>query len=202
MMARIVFVLASISLLASCVGPIPEHELASDAGDDAGLGEACHNDDYEPNDVPEQATLVSWESLPSEGEMLADANAVIDGFLCSGEHDWYRIPIEALPFEEHVVLVDGLVAGASWCGQLAGCSGDTLPDAPENTLGVEIYDAASMVLLGADIASNGRADVDGWGPTYSKDLLIHVYAPSAVASYAYELHVDVRNYEGEDECEC
>jgi hypothetical protein len=203
-MTRSCFVLASIALVIACEVPMSENdEIASGGGDgDAGQGDACLNDAYEPNGVPEQATLITWEEVSPADQMLASATVVLDGFLCPGEHDWYRLPIEALPFEEQLLLIDGLVMGTSWCGQVAGCEGATLPDAAANTLGVEIYDAGSMVLLGADIATNGRADVDGWGPNYSKDLLIHVYAPSAVATYAYELHVDVRNHAGEDECEC
>lgn len=202
-MPRRLIVLALLPLVSMCVGPEPDRELASSDDDgDSPADEECSNDELEPNEAPEQAVLVSWSELPSGEDQLADADLVVDGFLCPGEHDWYRIPIESLGFDYHVVHVDGLVRGSSWCAQFESCGGEALTSAPEHTLAVEVYDAASMVLLGADIATDGRVDVDGWGTAFSKDLLIYVYAPSAVASYAYELYVDVRSYDGEDECEC
>lgn len=202
-MARVPLALALLSLISMCAAPESgPSEVASEAGDGDGEVEQCNNDALEPNEVPEQAMLVSWDELPSGDDPLADADVLIDGFLCSGEHDWYRIPIEQLGFDYNVVRVDGLVRGSSWCAQWESCGGEALTSAPENTLAVEVYDAASMVLLGADIATDGRVDVDGWGPNFSNDLLIYVYGPSTAATYAYELYVDVRSYDGEDECEC
>lgn len=202
-MARVPLVLGLLSLVSMCAGPESgPKEVSNDAGDGDDEAEQCSNDALEPNDAPEQSVLVGWDELPSGDDALADADLVIDGFLCSGEHDWYRIPIEQLDFDYNVVRIDGLVRGSSWCAQWESCGGDALASAPENTLAVEVYDAASMVLLGADIATDGRVDVDGWGPNYSNDLLIYVYGPSAAATYAYELYVDVRSYDGEDECEC
>jgi hypothetical protein len=203
-MARSLLVAGLLSLVMMCAGSEPERgDVASDGGDGDAETEVCPNDNYEPNEAPELATLVSWDRVSSpDEEMYKDADVVIDGFLCSGEHDWYRIPIAELGFEYNVVRVDGLARGTSWCAQFESCGGETLASGPEHTLAVEIYDADSMVLLGADIATDGRVDVDGWGPNFSKDLLIHIYGPSAVATYAYELYVDVRSYDGEDECEC
>jgi hypothetical protein len=195
-------VIGLLSLVIACGAEPGPSDVASKPGDGDPESDECSNDKFEPNEVPEAAKLISWDEPPSGDGGNQDADVVIDGFLCSGEHDWYRVPIEQLGFEYNVVRVDGLVRGSSWCAQFESCGGETLASAPENTLAVEIYDAASMVLLGADIATDGRVDVDGWGPNYSHDLLIYVYGPSTAATYAYELYVDVRSYDGEDECEC
>jgi hypothetical protein len=200
-MARRVLALGLLSLILACSEASEPQKVTNDKGDDEGANE-CSNDKFEPNEVPEAPTMVAWTELPSGDDVNKDAELIIDGYLCSGEHDWFRVPIEQLGFEYNVVRVDGLVRGSSWCAQFESCGGDTLTSAPENTLAVEVYDAASMVLLGADIGTDGRIDVDGWGPNYSKDLLIYVYGPSTAATYAYELYVDVRSYDGEDECEC
>lgn len=205
-MLRSLAVLGLLSLVLACGACGAQEPASGDKANDGSDGDPaaseCPNDSFEPNEAPELAVMVSWDELPSGDDVYKDADAVIDGFLCSGEHDWYRIPIESLGFEYNVVRVDGLVRGSSWCSHFESCGGEALASAPENTLAVEIYDAASMVLLGADIATDGRVDVDGWGPNYSKDLLIYVYGPSTAATYAYELYVDVRSYDGEDECEC
>lgn len=200
-MARRVVALGLLSLLLACAEESEPQDVTNNLGDDEGSNE-CSNDKFEPNEVPESPTMVSWAELPSGDDVYKDADLVIDGYLCPGEHDWFRIPIEQLGFEYNVVRVDGMVRGSSWCAQFESCAGDRLASGPEHTLAVEVYDAASMVLLGADIGTDGRIDVDGWGPNYSKDLLIYVYGPSAAATYAYELYVDVRSYDGEDECEC
>ena len=41
----------------------------------------------------------------------------------------------------------------------------------------------------------------GSGAAYSNDLLIHVFGP-AEATYDYDLYIQIRGYDGEDECEC
>lgn len=201
--------LLSLSLTSACSGPGSSAATDDiDAPDSTGTGDGAEqlcedNDRVEPNEVPEAASRLSWDELSSLGDgTLHDARVELAAFLCSGEHDWYLIPVAELGYEFHVVTIDGLVGGASFCGHVPSCDGEVLPDAPANTLAIEVYDANSLVLLGADIATNGRVDVDGWGPSFANDLLIHVYGPSAAASYDYELHVGVRSYDGDDECEC
>lgn len=160
-------------------------------------------DALEPNEQPEVASRLGWGARTmSEDQTLQEATLQHAASLCAGDHDWYLIPVAELGFDSHVVRIDGLVRGASWCGHVGGCNGEVLPDAAENTLAIEVYDASERVLLGSDIATNGRVDVDGWGPSFANDLLIHVYVPSSAAVFDYDLHVDVRNYDAEDECEC
>ncbi len=205
-MPRPRLVAGSLALLSACLGPNPriaEQEFAAQAEGEDAEDEGCANDELEPNDGAEIAAMLSWDELSSWNEdMFHDAVVSVDAYLCPGEHDWYLVPISELGFDDHVLRVDGLVLGTSWCGQLDGCPGASLGEAPEHSLAVEIYDADSRVLLSGDIAANGRVDIDAWGPSFARDLLIHVYGPTAAASYEYALHVDVRSYAGEDECEC
>ncbi|MFO7567780.1 MAG: hypothetical protein R6X02_34375 [Enhygromyxa sp.] len=177
---------------------------ATGTGDGLLEEQQCGSDDaLEPNEVPQDAARLSWTELGTEDEgSLGEATIVLETSLCAGEHDWYLIPIAELGLEFHVVNIDGLVRGASWCGHRASCTGETLPSAPENTLAIEVYDAASLVLLGSDLSTRGRVDVDGWGPSYSRDLLIHIHAPSIAASYDYQLQVAVRSDDVDDDCEC
>src|SRR5690606_23801869 len=135
----------------------------------------CDNDDWEPNDLAEDAAAVPWGEVSSWNfEEYWDANVVIEASLCSGEDDWYFIPMAELGFEHHVVRVDGLVMGTSWCGAYEFCEGASLPEAPENTMAVEIYDADTMVLLATDMAADGRIDLMGSGEPFAEDLLIRV----------------------------
>jgi len=90
--------------------------------------------------------------------------------------------------------------GSSWCG--AGCDQPWLPDAPENAMKVEVYDAETQTLLDTQTSQSGRINMHGSGGNYSKDLLLHVVGPTLEATYAYRLQVAVRSYDGEDECEC
>jgi hypothetical protein len=67
---------------------------------------------------------------------------------------------------------------------------------------VEVFDAETMVLLGTQTAQNGRIDLGGYGDAFAKDILVHVSGPGSAASYHYDLFVEIRGYDGEDECEC
>jgi hypothetical protein len=204
-MARTHVVVGLLALGIACQAPGPEPAEPAVAGGDSETGEfaddGCPNDMFESNEHATDASAITWDDVSSEGE-LHDARVTLDGYLCPGEHDWYAIPIAELGFDDHVLRVDGLVAGASWCGQIEGCGGAALSSAPENTIAVEVYDAASVVLLAADIATDGRVDIDASGANFGKDLIVHVYSPTAAATFAYELHVDLRSYDGEVDCEC
>jgi hypothetical protein len=124
----------------------------------------------------------------------------IDGLLCSGESDWYHVAAGSLNYRFYALHLDGIVEGSSWCGE--GCEEPWLPDAPENTLQIDVHDAATLQLLGTQTATDGRVDLGGTGEAYSKDLLVHVHADPPEAAYAYMLSIEIRGYDGEDECEC
>lgn len=167
---------------------------SSDTGE-TGMSGCAGNDSWEPNDVPEGATMIAWDSV-SEYAAYFD----IDAFLCPGESDWYRAAVDPLDYRFYGLFVDGFVEGSSWCGQ--GCGDPSLPDAPENTMGVEVYDAQTLQLLNEQVVENGRINIGGAGPAYANDLLIRVHGPSPTVSYDYRLVVEIRGYDGEDECEC
>jgi hypothetical protein len=192
----------------AATGDVGEGETGDDGdGGDAGIEDdasesPCRIDGYEPNNEPEQAAVLAWDEQ-QRGRNRNDARVVVDARLCAAEHDWYAVAIADLGYREVRLAVDGLVAGASWCGHIAGCEGESLTSAPGHTLAVEIYDAEAMVLLTAAVATDGRIDLDLEGPEYGKDLLLHVYSPTRAASFTYELHIAVRDYEGgAPDCEC
>ncbi|PRP91078.1 hypothetical protein ENSA5_58150 [Enhygromyxa salina] len=120
--------------------------------------------------------------------------------MCSNEDDWYLFSVNDLDYEVYALYVDAIVMGSSWCGQW--CDEPFLPAAPENAIAVEVFDAESMMPLTQDLAQDGRIDIGGFGDAYSRDVLIHVYGPTPAATYPYELSVEIRGYDGEDECEC
>jgi hypothetical protein len=179
---------------------------AHDGGetDDAVAQGLCEdNDAAEPNEVPEAASRLSWgEVSVSDDGTRHDATLVFEANMCAGEHDWYLIPMAELGFEVLTVSIDALVRGASWCGHIEGCEGAVLAAGQHNTLVIDVYDANAQVLLGGDLSTRGRVDVNGAGPGFANDLLIHVYAPSMAARYDYALHVSARSYDGGNDCEC
>ncbi|WP_146158185.1 hypothetical protein [Enhygromyxa salina] len=67
-------------------------------------------------------------------------------------------------------------------------------DADDAATGTETGSTESTTTTGVNIG--------GWGEAYSPDLLIHVYGPTPAATYNYDLHVQIRGYDVEDECEC
>ncbi len=168
----------------------------TDAGTTGGVMGECPNDDaWEFNGLPEDAAAVPWDAVSMWSSYVA-----IDAFLCAGDSDWYHVSVDMLEYEFYALHLDGIVQGSSWCGM--GCEDPWLPAAPENAMGVEVFDAATLELLGNNEAQNGRVKLGGSGAAYAKDLLIRVYSPTPAATYDYELFVEIRGYDGEDECEC
>ncbi len=163
--------------------------------DETGTLDCAENDAWEANDLPESAAMVPWGSV---SEYSADI--MLDGLLCSDEDDWYYVSADMLEFDMYTLELNALVEGTSWCG--AGCDDAWLPDAPENTISIEVFDAATLQVLGSKTAEDGRVYLDGWGDAFSHDLLIHVFGPTPAATYPYELFIQIHGYEGEDECEC
>lgn len=180
----------------STTGAGTTDESTTDGSTTGGVMGECPNDDkWEANGLPEDAAAVPWDDSDMWSSYVA-----IDAFLCAGDSDWYHVSVEALGYELYSLHLNGIVQGSSWCGM--SCEKPWLPAAPENAMGVEVYDAATLELLGNQEAQNGRVKFGGLGEAYSKDLLIRVYSPTPAATYDYELFVEIRNYGGEDECEC
>lgn len=180
----------------STTGAGTTDESTTDGSTTGGVMGECPNDDkWEANGLPENAAAVPWDDSDMWSSYVA-----IDAFLCAGDSDWYHVSVETLGYELYALHLNGIVQGSSWCGM--GCEDPWLPAAPENAVGVEVYDAATLELLGNQEAQNGRVKLGGVGEAYSKDLLIRVYSPTPAATYDYELFVEIRGYGGEDECEC
>jgi len=167
---------------------------ASSTGDTAAgsTGELeCEVDAWEPNDAPEAPSMLGGGGA---------SGAWLEAFLCSGESDWYRFEVDSLMYDFYEFELDAIAAGSSLCGE--PCEDPFLPDAPENTMTIEVYDAGTLVLLEAEVQPDGRVGINGSGAAYSHDLLIRVYGPSPAATFAYTLDIDMYDHSGEDECEC
>ena len=86
-----------------------------DTGDGDGDPNACpDNDDWEPNELAEDASMVPWSNVTNYGAWVT-----IDAFLCSSEDDWYHVDVNSLEFDYYALHLDAIVEGSSWCGQ--GC---------------------------------------------------------------------------------
>jgi hypothetical protein len=167
-------------------------------GDGDYLPSCPENDEWEVNDLPENASAVPWSNLKE-----SDAYWALDAFLCAEEDDWYFVAVEELTFNFYALYVHALVEGSGLCD--GWCGDPFLPEAPENTIAIAVYDADTMTLLGEGMAEDGSfhghhfyfVEID---PMVAHDLLIRVHGLTPVARYAYQLDVHVGG--GEDECEC
>ena len=165
------------------------------------LGDCDENDEWEDNDLPETAALFEWNGGPYGGV----SKDIPDAFLCAEEDDWYRFNISDVEFifddgEYYNLHLDAIVEGSSWCGE--NCEQPFLPADPQNTISVEVLDAETLELLDSSVNDQGRIDLEGYGDAYSHDLLVHVFGPTAEATFSYRLSFELRPYDGEDECEC
>ncbi|NVB41376.1 hypothetical protein G6O69_38120 [Pseudenhygromyxa sp. WMMC2535] len=155
-------------------------------------------DIHEDNDTLETAAVPSWNA-----NQTWSIRAHFDATLCGGDDDWYYFDLDVNQLEgdgeSFLFKFDVIVDGSSWCG--AGCGESTLPAAPENTIGVNIYSAADMTLLHEKVSSKGRLDLEGVGPIYGQDIVVQIYG-LAEADFEYQLNFEVRFDLIEDECEC
>jgi hypothetical protein len=178
----------------ACAGSTSTSTSTSTMGETAAssTGEIeCEIDAWEPNDASDAPSMVPWDF---------GSHVLFDAFLCSGESDWYRLEVDSFMYDIYQLRLHALVEGTSWCGE--DCGDPFLPDAPENTIGLEIYNADTLVLLTSRLEVDGEIHVHSQGVLFSHDLLIHIYGPTPAATFAYTLDVDIYNYSGEDECEC
>lgn len=154
------------------------------------------NDGWEPNPSAMQPYKVTWESS-SEWSAY---RIIDDAYLCPGEGDWYHFDVDSLDYTEHFLYIRALVEDAGLCG--ADCDQPVIPAGPDYAMTVEVYRADSMHLLMSTSQDDGVLPLGGFGDDFSHELLIHVFSPNPKAEYSYRLSVEIRNYDGEDECEC
>ena len=154
------------------------------------------NDPWGPNPSPDVAADVSWGAA----DPWSAFHAISDAYLCAGEDDWYRFDVAGLRYTTHFVYIRALVEDAGLCG--AACDEPVLMPGPEHALTVEVYRGDTDALLTAQTDDDGVLMLGGFGDDYAHTLLIRVYSPTASAGFPYRLSVNIRNYEGEDECEC
>jgi hypothetical protein len=154
-------------------------------------------DAWEPNFSPEKPSMVTWHH---SDEWVAQRD-IEDAYLCASEDDWYHFDVEALGYEVHYLYVRALIEDAGLCG--ADCDQPVIPAGPEHAMTIEIYAAEDMQLLSTTTQEDGVLAINGpGGDAYAHQLLIRVFSPTPKAEYRYRLSVQVRNYDGEDECEC
>lgn len=124
-----------------------------------------------------------------------------DAFLCGGEDDWYRFPASSAGFTTLFFAVRAEARGADHCGPR--CENLVLPDAPENSITIEVFDETQTILFASqsDLDGTLRFDVRLDDVEYTGDFLIHVTG-AAEATYPYTLHLWAQPEDGEDECEC
>jgi hypothetical protein len=182
-----------------------EGESGGEPGDDetdetettGGTGMSNCEDEWEPNSPAEQASMMTWEAA-DEWSAYRDID---DAGLCPGDDDWYHFEVESLDYVEHYLYIRALVKDAGLCGP--GCGEPAIPAGPQHAMTIEVYGAADGALLASETDDDGVLSINGpSGEAYSHNLLIHVFSPTLSAEYPYRLSVSIRNYDGEDECEC
>jgi hypothetical protein len=154
-------------------------------------------DAWEPNPSAKKPAMVSWQSVD---EWVAHRQ-LDEAYLCPGEGDWYYFDVESLGYEVHYLYVRALIEEAGLCG--ADCDQPVIPEGPEHAMTIEIHRADDLKLLSSTTQEDGVIAINGpGGDEYAHDLLIHVFSATPKAEYSYSLSVQIRNYDGEDECEC
>ncbi len=170
--------------------------------DDSSSGETgnadCElNDLYEPNPSAAEASMMTWQSATE----WSAYRIINDAYLCPGEGDWYHFDVDSLGYAEHFLYIRALIKDAGLCG--LGCGDPVIPAGPQHAMTIEVYRAVDMQLLATLTQDDGVLALNGGGgDNFSNDLLIHVFSPTLDAEYPYRLTVEIRNYDGEDECEC
>lgn len=155
----------------------------------------CDDDVWEPNPDAARASQVAWESA----DAWSAWRALDDLYLCPGDEDWYAFDLAALDYEIHAVYIRALVADAGLCG--ADCDETVISTGPQHAMTLEVYRGDTTELLMTQTADDGVLVLDGYGDDYARGLRVRVHSPTA-AGFPYRLTVNIRNYEGEDECEC
>jgi hypothetical protein len=183
-----------------------QDELGEGESDESGMtiegeivpADACEfHDGWEPNFSPEKPSMVPWQSF----DEWTAYHRIDDAGLCAGEDDWYHVDVESLGYAEHYLYIRALIKDAGLCG--ADCGSPVIPAGPRHAMTVEVYRADTMELLTTRTQDDGVLSINGpGGDPYAHALLIHVFSPTVDAAYPYRLSIEVRNYDGEDECEC
>lgn len=164
---------------------------------DTGLADCEIQDHWEPNPSAEEPSMMTWDSADDWV-----AHRQIDELgLCEAEDDWYHFDVASLGYTEHYLYIRALIKDAGLCG--ADCGSPVIPAGPRHAMTIEVYRADTMQLLTSRTDDDGVMSINGpGGDDYAHQLLIHVFSPTLDAAYPYRLSVQVRNYDGEDECEC
>jgi hypothetical protein len=163
-------------------------------------------DSLEPNDTAAAAPIVQ------PGPIYVSPPSILAGWsmiacLSGDNEDWYKIASSQIDWEgdgggEGIHMqIRFFARNTGYCEGVAICSGEQLPDAPETTVSVELYNAATMQLLSSGTSAFGVVRVNGGGRIFAQDFLVRVHGPPE-ALYDYGLSITLTTIDGEDECEC
>lgn len=177
---------------------------------DANLPNRCDSlvDILEPNDTAGTAANVDPGDTSEDPEWVFgewDINACVRGT----NEDWYRLPSSQVRWDLAEDGYDGrphirlrfVAEGAHVCSHIEGCKVPSLPEAPMNTVTVEVYHAATMTMLMTQTSMSGQVRIDGRNEQLEEDILVRVVGPQE-ALYAYRLYAFIDSQNAEDECEC
>lgn len=162
----------------------------------------CADDALEDNDTSGAAKQVAWS-----GVNLMSASLNMTGYLCSGDEDWFLLDTASLNLMDPVFSLEARAKGSAVPPCVCGCDDGVCykPWAmagPQNTITVEIYNAATNELLATGTEPHGNVEIGAYGPALSQGLLVHVKGPAA-AQYPYQLWISIYENNGEEaECEC
>ena len=147
----------------------------------------CQADGHENNDSAETASTIFTSPDASSHVDRYFTDVIHELFLCQGEEDWYRVPVESLGITRlrFLVKLSHVLAptGCELCdtGGMAACE--------SHRVTVDIYNATTGELIATDTHDRGyvwihREDLP------ASDLLLRVHgAPVANMPYRLSLHI-------------
>jgi hypothetical protein len=185
------------------VGRTPLGETASPPPQAEAVGLCNQGDPHEKNDQASDATDLTYASTYDGYSRTPNVSASI----CKNDEDWYHIPTADLPYTVRWVPIRVIAAGASFCPEFTWgddegtyTEGYDPPAGPENTVQVDVYNAATLQLVGSKQSNIGRVFLDIWGGPLNDDLYLRIHGPKE-AQYGYWFNVRVQDDAFEDECE-
>ncbi len=159
------------------------------------------NDAWEDNDMSDSASMLTWDSI----HIGESAKVSLGADMCSGEDDWYYLPVGAIGLDPEVVGSPYLHIN-SWIESVSFCDGACglmeVPSGPEVAMTIEVFDAETLQLRATNTVMAGGVEMFDTDPIYAKDLLIHVFGPTPEATYDYYLSVEIDLWNDCCDCEC
>lgn len=164
------------------------------------------DDDHEPNDT--SATALALDPAIGQLPGWISGSWLISACMQGTSEDWYRLRVSQIEFDgsddydgRPYLRLRFHAKDGGPCSFIAGCDDPMLPEAPENTVTIEMYHAPTMELVAAQTSAAGFVSFNAWDARLEDDLLVRVVG-SPEALYDYRLFVYIDAIGSEDECEC